>query len=244
MQKEHDELARILKENGAEVVYADCSPTDPDAINVRDNGIVVKGGIIIARMGVVAEKFGRGRRGEEAYVTRKVAELGMPVLHTIQGDGLMEGGSFCMLDESHAAIGMSYRGNRSAVEQVRSVLSLQGVELIEVPLTGYSLHIDGAIVMVDHGRAMINVERLPYWFIDRLGELGIEGIQADYRDAAIGINSLAIAPGKVIVCSEAPWTAERLTAAGVEVIEARYSECRKKGGGIHCGTLPLIRELD
>lgn len=244
MQREHDNLAQVMRDNGIEVVYMDGGPRDPDAINVRDNGIVVNGGIIITRMGIVGKEFGCGRRGEEAYITKKVAALGMPILHTIQGEGLMEGGSFCMLDEKHAAIGMSYRGNRSAVEQIRGVLALQGIELIEVPLTGHSLHIDGAIVMVDHKKALINIERLPYWFIDTLVELDIETLHVDPRDGTIGINCLAIAPGKVLVCTDAPWTSDWLAQNGVKVIPIHYSECRKKGGGIHCGTLPLIRERD
>src|SRR5947208_14410065 len=33
-------------------------------------------------------------RGEEAFVTRRLAALGMPILRTIHGSGLFEGGSF------------------------------------------------------------------------------------------------------------------------------------------------------
>lgn len=242
MQREHDTLAKTLKNNDVEIVYVDGSPTDPDAINVRDNGIVINGGVIVTRMGIVGKNHGCGRRGEEAYVTRKLAEIGMPILHTIQGEGLMEGGSFCLLDEAHAAIGLSYRGNKCATDQVRHILSLQGVELIEVPLTGYSLHIDGAIVMIDHDKALVNIERLPYWFIDKIKSLNIKPILTDHRDGTIGINCLTLSPGKVIVCSDAPWTAEVLSSSGIDVTLIKYTECRKKGGGIHCGTLPLVRE--
>ncbi len=241
MQEEHDALVRVLEAEGIKVVYMDGSPTDPDAINVRDNGIVINGGIIITRMGIVGKKYGTGRRGEEAFITRTVANLGMPILHTIQGDGLMEGGSFCLLDERHAAIGLSYRGNKVAAEQIRQVLALQNIELIEIPLTGFSLHLDGAIVMVDHDKALINVERLPYWFIDYLKKIGIKPIFADYRDSGTAINCLTIRPGRVLTYEDAPWTAECLCKNGIDVITLKYTECRKKGGGIHCGTLPLIR---
>ena len=242
MQEEHDGLTDALKKEGIEVVYLDGSPTDPDAINVRDNGIVINGGIIISRMGIVGQKHGTGRRGEEAYITRKVAELGMPILHTIQGTGLMEGGSFCLLDEKHAAVGTSYRCNTNGAEQLKQVLAYQDIELIEVPLTGFKLHIDGAIVMVDHKKALVDVEKLPYWFLEYLKKLDIETIFTDYRDGAIGINCLAVSPGRVLVCSDAPWTAEYMSKRGIEVIPVKYRECRKKGGGIHCGTLPLVRD--
>ncbi|MDR2179989.1 MAG: amidinotransferase [Synergistaceae bacterium] len=243
MQEEHDNLARVLTENGIRVVYMDCSPKDPDALNVRDNGIVINGGLIVARMAIAGVEHGTGRRGEEAYITRTAAALGMPILHTIQGDGIFEGGSFCLLDAKHAAVGLSVRGNESAVEQIRSVLKLQGIELLEVPLTGYSSHIDGALVMVDYDKALVNIERLPYGFLKKLEDLGIEKISIDYRDPSTALNCLTIRPGVVVVNGkDSVWTAERLASRGIQVISVPYGECRKKGGGIHCGTLPLVRD--
>lgn len=242
MQAEHDALVKILIDNEIEVVYVDGGNKDPNSMFVRDMGMVVNGGIIISRMGPVGKFYGTGRRGEEAYITKKVAEIGMPILHTIHGEGLMEGGSFCLLDEKHAAIGLSKRGNRCAADQVRKVLEIQGIELIEIPLVGFSMHIDGAIVMIDHDKALINVERLPYWFIDHLQALGIEAIHADYRDAKLAVNCLALSPGKIIMDELAPRTAEKLQKRGIETIMIPYIECRKHGGGIHCSTLPLIRE--
>ncbi|MDR3331908.1 MAG: amidinotransferase [Synergistaceae bacterium] len=244
MQAEHDALVKIMRDNGVEVIFVEGNPKDPNAMFTRDMGMVVNGGIIISRMGPVGKEFGTGRRGEEAYITRKVAEIGMPILHTIHGGGLMEGGSFCFLTDKTAAIALSKRGNETAVKQVRNVLDIQGVDLMEIPLVGYSMHIDGAIVMVDHDKAIINIERLPYWFADKLQELGIQAIHADYRDAKLAVNCIALRPGKIIMDELAPWSAERLTAKGVEVITTAYKECRKHGGGIHCSTLPLVRERD
>jgi N-dimethylarginine dimethylaminohydrolase len=242
MQTEHDILVRTLCDNGVEVVFVDGNSKDPNSMFTRDMGMVVRGGIVIARMGPVGREFGTGRRGEEAYISRKVAEIGMPILHTIHGTGLMEGGSFCYLTEKVAAIGLSKRGNEYGAGQVRKVLEIQGTELVEVPLVGFSMHLDGALVMVDHDKAIINVERLPYWFVDKLQELGIDPIQADYRDAKLAVNCLALKPGKILMDEAAPWSAERLAAKGVEILTTPWRECRKHGGGIHCSTLPLIRE--
>ncbi len=244
MQAEHDNLVRVLEENGAEIVYVGGSPKDPNSMFVRDMGMVVNGGIIISRMGPVGKAYGTGRRGEEAYITKKAAEIGMPILHTIHGDGLMEGGSFCLLNNKTAAIALSARGNTCAVRQIRSVLDILGIEIIEIPLVGFSMHIDGAIVMVDHDKAIINIERLPYWFPDKLKSIGIEPICADYRDSKLAVNCLAVKPGKIIMDELAPWTAEKLSLKGIEIIPIPYKECRKHGGGIHCSTLPLIRDAD
>jgi N-dimethylarginine dimethylaminohydrolase len=242
MQAEHDALADILRSFGAEVMYVDGGERDPNSMFTRDMGLVINGGIIISRMGPVGRTYGTGRRGEEAYITKKVAEIGMPILHTIHGEGLMEGGSFGFLNEKTAMISLSARGNRCAVDQVKHVLEVQGVDLIEVPLVGYSMHIDGAIVMVDHGKALLNVERLPYWFLDKLKNLGIEAIYGDYRDISLAVNCIAVKPGHIVMDELAPRTAEILSARGIEITTAQYAECRKHGGGIHCSTLPLIRE--
>ena len=244
MEAEFDGLVSILEREGVEIVWADGGPRDPNAVFVRDNAMIVDGGAVLGRMGPVGRDYGTGRRGEELYIYRKLAEIGMPIVHTIHGDGLLEGGSFCLLDEKTAAVGLSFRGNQSGVAQLRSVLDVQGKRLVEVPLPGYAMHLDGGIVMVDHGKAVVNVERLPYWFLDTLKELSIETVPIDYRDGTLAINCLTLSPGKVVMDSHCPYTAERLSSWGVTVELTAWSEISKHGGGLHCATLPLIRDDD
>lgn len=245
MQKEHDQMVNILRKEGVEVIYVEGSPKDPKAMFTRDNGVAVKGGMIIGRMGPVGKFPGTGRRGEEAYVMKKVVELGMPILHTIHGSGLFEGGSFAFLNEQYAVIGLSYRQNEEAAQQIENVLKIQGINLIRIPLVGYSLHIDGAIVMIAHDLALVNVTRLPYWFLDFLKELKIHFINIHHKDNWNVINCLAVKPGRILLAiNNGEETANELIKNGIEVIPIDYSECQKNGGGIHCSTLPLIREKD
>jgi N-dimethylarginine dimethylaminohydrolase len=243
MQKEHDHLVEILRQEDVQVEYVDGSERDPKAIYTRDCAIVVDGGAIICRMGLLGKEPGTGRRGEEFYVTQKLSSLGMPILKTIHGSGLFEGGSFCFLNRQNAAVGMGFRQNEEGARQVEEVLAVQGVKITRVPLTGYSLHLDGCVMMVDHDLALVNVLRLPYWFIDLLKGLGIRMINVD-SDEARSLNCLTIRPGRVIFPAGNPRTAEKLDKAGVAIIEADYSECSKAGGVIHCSTLPLVRDDD
>jgi N-dimethylarginine dimethylaminohydrolase len=243
MQAEHDALADALRREGVEVVYVDGPPGNPSAMYTRDTAVSVPGGAIIARMGTVGRVRGEGRRGEEAHVTRTLAALGMPILRTIHGTGLFEGGSFAFLNERAAVVGLSFRQNREAARQIAEVLAVSGVQLIEVPLTGHSLHIDGAFVMVDRDLALINTTRLPYWFLEVLDEQKIRAVEVHYADNPRVVNCLALRPGKVLLAvNNGDGTAERLRKSGVEVIALDYEECQKNGGGIHCSTLPLIRE--
>jgi N-dimethylarginine dimethylaminohydrolase len=245
MKAEHDAMVEAMKAEGVEVVHVDGAPRDPKMLYTRDIGIAVPGGAIIARMGPVGEAPGTGRRGEEAFVSRKLGELGMPILRTIHGTGLFEGGSFAFLDEETAVIGLSYRQNEEAARQIEEVLTPMGIRLVRVPLTGHSLHIDGAIVMVHHKLALINITRLPYWFLDLLKERSIDIVEIHHADNPRVTNCLALGPGKVLLAvNNGEGTAERLTKAGVEVVGIDYSECQDNGGGIHCSTMPLIRERD
>ncbi|CAN5527815.1 dimethylarginine dimethylaminohydrolase family protein [soil metagenome] len=243
MQEQHDGLRAALEAEGVDIVDVGGSEKDVKSVFTRDMAIAINGGAIICRMGPVGVPHGTGRRGEEAYVTRVLADLGMPIIRTIAGTGLLEGGSFCFLDSKTAAVGMSFRQNEEGARQLEEALAVTGVRLIRVPLTGHALHLDGGIVMVDHDNALINVTRLPYWFLDELKSLGIKPIHV-WPGEGHAVNSLAVRPGRILISEGAPRTVERLQEAGVETIEVPYSEIRKNGGGIHCSTLPLLRDED
>lgn len=241
MQQEHDGLVKALEADDIVVHQVSGSPRDPKAMYTRDCAVAVDGGVIVCRMGPVGKEAGTGRRGEERFITGKLVELGMPILRTIHGEGLFEGGSFCYLDERHAAAGLAHRQNEEGVRQVEEVLRVHGVTLIRVSLTGHSLHLDGCIVMTNRQLALVNVARLPYWFLETLNDLGIKYIQPDPLELHC-INYLAVNPGRVLFPYGAPRTAEKLEREGISIVEIDYSESAKNGGGIHCSTLPLIRD--
>jgi N-dimethylarginine dimethylaminohydrolase len=245
MQAEHDALVAALEREGAVVVSVDGAPTDPKAMYTRDNVIAVAGGAIVCRMGPVGARPGQGRRGEEAYVTRRLAALGMPILRTIHGTGLFEGGSFCWLGERTALVGLSYRQNEEGTRQIEEVLAVQGARLHRIDLAGHAMHIDGQIVMVDHDLALINISRVPWRLLDMLKELKIGWVEVHHADNPRVANVLAVRPGKVLLAiNNGDGTAERLVRHGVEVVPIDYRECQKNGGGIHCSTAPLVRDRD
>lgn len=236
-QAQHDGLVKALQAEGVEVFQLeDPLPKMTKSVFTRDPAIVVKGGAIICRMGVSY------RRGEELPFTRTLARLGMPILHTVHSRGLMEGGSFVWLNPETAVVSIGHRCNAEGARQVGEVLKTLGVELLCVDNTGYGLHIDGSFVMVNNDLALAFIQDLPWWFLERLKELGIHILNADPYDGAFGVNCLAVRPGRVLMSAHAERTAKRLHSAGVEVVPVEYDELHKGGGGIHCSTLPLIRD--
>jgi len=194
----------------------------------------VGGGAIVTRLGP------RIRRGEERAVTRTLARLGCPILRTVSGSGVAEGGSFAWLNSKTAVIGLSSRVN---ARQVEEVLRSQSVELLKVTLTGYRLHIDGLFVMLAPDLALANITLLPFWFLERLDALGIKRIEIHHEDDSSIINSLAIAPGRVIMPEGvSEHTQDQLRLAGVQVITVPYDKMIAGGGGLHCSTAPLVRD--
>ena len=111
------------------------------------------------------------------------------------------------------------------------------------PLTGYRLHIDGLFVMVAPDLAIANFTLLPFWFIERLTELGIHLIELHHEDDGAIVNSLAVAPGRMMMPEGvSDHTMSRLERLGVQIVTVPYDKIIMGGGGLHCSTAPLIRD--
>ncbi len=237
MQAQHDALVTVLEENQVKVVMLDqCAKDCMKSCYTRDVVIAVDGGAIVCRLGP------RVRRGEEQPASRTLAKLGMPILRTIHGTGIMEGGSFAWLNEKTAVIGISSRVNAEATDQIEEVLNRQGVELLRMEVPGFRLHIDGMLVMVDVDTALINPILLPFAFMEELKARGIRLIELSPEDEPFSINCLAIAPGRVLMSETSERTLEKLDKAGIETIGIDYEAVWRGGGGIHCSTAPLVRD--
>lgn len=238
LQAQHDALADLLRAEGAEVIYLEGVDKGRfKSVYTRDSSFAVKGGAIVARLAP------RMRHGEELPVTRALAKIGMPVLRTLHGTAMAEGGSFAWLNSKTAVIGRGIRVNDDGIAQIAEVLKYQGVELIVVDLRGYDIHIDGHFLMVDVDLALIWPRGLPYSFLERLGELGIRTIEMTPEDNGWIVNGLAVRPGRVIMpegISER--TRDALEGHGVEIVTLPYDKVQLNGGGIHCSTCPLIRD--
>lgn len=236
VRDQHATLIGLLERESVRVELLDSLGSRfTKAMYVRDPLLTVRGGAIIGRM---ASSL---RRGEELSILRGLGVLGCPVLRTIAGSGLVEGGSFMKLRPDLAAFGTSIRCNDAGAEQLRETLRWLGVELLVVPMGGYSIHIDGHLALVDHDLALVDAPGLPYWFLERLLDLGLELVYR-HPDERWAVNALTVRPRRVIMSDDCPRTAERLSAHGVEVLMTPYDEVQKNGGGIHCSTMELVRD--
>lgn len=255
IQAQHDTLVQILKGEKVDVEYMEAPELAKGPYDVlrglwgtRDFGFVVNGGAIVHRMSLPWD------RGGEVVWAKKIMELGCPILSTVIGSGIFEGGNVIWLDPTHVCIGKSIRTNQDGIDQVSYVLKLVGVEEIKVvPLPGWLdntewpaggfAHLDCVFGYADAGLAVIYPPAVPFDFLEYLRKNCVRMIEAPPDEAKNYVcNIFAIEPGKVLMLDGFKCTKAKLEKEGVDVISVGMSEFIKIGGGPHCATSPLIRD--
>ena len=61
-------------------------------------------------------------------------------------------------------------------------------------------------------------------------------------DEGWAINCFVLEPGVLCMIEGYPKTKAKLEAEGIKVIPIPWDENIRSGGGLHCGTCPLMRE--
>ncbi len=241
MREAHDRLTGCYRKYGVEVSYVkDQRPDRPNAFFMRDLMFMTPQGAIIGR------PANPSRRGEERYVAQALAQLGVPIIKTINGRGIFEGANAMWVDRKTVILASGSRGNKEGLEQVRLELEIQGVEnFIYMQIPYGHAHIDGILNLAREDLVMVHASQVPYDVCAALREKGIEVVEAPSRTEAketMGINFVAIKPGFVVQAEGNPRCREVLEKKGVEVVTVDVFELLKGWGGIHCATAFLKRD--
>jgi N-dimethylarginine dimethylaminohydrolase len=234
---QYDGFVAALEREGVEVVFApDLAPGYTKSVYTRDPLVTVPGGAIIGRLAP------RMRRGEEQSIAATVAAAGMPILGTVTGSGLAEGGSFMKVRRDLAFYGSSVRCNPEGGRQLGRILEPYGIRVQQVSLPGYLIHLDMCSVMLDDDLALVNPRLAPYDFMTALWDLGIETVDV-HPDEEWSTNLLVLDRRRVLLPAHLERTADMLSDRhGVEVVPVEFREMLKNGGGLHCSTMELERD--
>jgi N-dimethylarginine dimethylaminohydrolase len=243
--RESDAFAELLERLGAEVVWMPPGDVGMDSLYVRDASVVCDRGAILCNMGKAA------RRAEPEPIGRLYAELGIPVLGAIEGEGRLEGGDFVWLSPGVAAVGQGYRTNAEGIAQLRSLLGEALDELIVVPLPHWKgptdvFHLMSMISPLDGDLAVVYEPLLPVPFRQELIDRGFTLIGVpDEEFDSMGCNVLAVAPRVAVAVEGCPRTRLLMEEASVRVHTYAGAEITAKGcGGPTCLTRPLARGLN
>lgn len=243
MREQHDNYARLLREEGVEVLYANIPDWQIGVYTPLRAGFfpepgIVRGGAIIPRTALA------WKRGLERVWTKVLVDAGVPIIYTVHGSGIFEG-RLHYLDARTVLLGIGHRTNREGARQVEMILRNQGVEEVRfVDLPGNFLtHLCMAFSYVAHRLAVVYPPALPYDLLRWLETKGIDLIEAsDDEMAHLATNCVALGPKKIVMAKGASDTVKALKAAGVEVLEIDLSEIIKASGGPMCLTLSLVRD--
>jgi N-dimethylarginine dimethylaminohydrolase len=239
---QHQEFVELLRGLGANVLVGDAIDGLVDAVYTHDPAVMAPFGSILLQMRKPV------RSPEPAAMRRDFARLGVPILGSLSGDAVSDGGDKVWLDDRTLVVGRSYRTNASAVAQFRALLSPHGVDVVSVDLPHYLgpdavLHLMSVISPIDHDLAVVYEPLAPVALLELLDSRGIRRITVDEDEMLTqGANILAVAPGEVVLAAGNDKVRAKLDAAGVRVHEFAGTEVAVKGdGGPTCLTQPLWR---
>jgi len=240
-RKQHDDLTDIYRRHGVKVYYVEETRVDrPNALYMRDLLFMTPEGAIIGRPAMAQ------RRGEERYVAEALGRLGVPIIKTVNGNGIFEGACAMWVDRTTVLLGTGARANQEGAAQVEAELRNIGVtDIIRFQIPYGHAHIDGLMNIPDRKVAFIFPWQTPYDVVKALLDRDFRILENPWIEEVkltFGVNFVALEPGKVVMPAGNPKSKKILEDAGIEVIDVDISELMKGWGAIHCMTAFLKRD--
>jgi N-dimethylarginine dimethylaminohydrolase len=237
---QHDRLVDTFTRAGVKVYEVDPSgPASPNQMFVADLFLMTPEGAILARPASTV------RAGEERWVARRLADLGIPILKSVRGEGTFEGADAAWISPSTVLLGRGLRTNAEGASQVAGLLNEMGVRVIQVDLPCGTMHLMGMLRFADQGLALAWPERLAYAAVESLRNSGFT-VQfiPDATEATRGfaLNFVTIAPGKIIMPAGNPITQSFYESLGITCLTVDISELLKAAGAVGCLTGIIERE--
>jgi N-dimethylarginine dimethylaminohydrolase len=237
---QHDRLAQAFRDAGVTVHYvAPAEAALPNLMFVADLVFMTPEGAILGRPASTV------RAGEEKLVAGRLAQLGIPILRSVRGNGTFEGADAAWIDAGTVLLATGLRTNAEGAAQVKSLLEEMGVAVVQVGLPYGAMHLMGTLRFADRDLAMAWPGRVPYAAVEALRARGYQVLfLPDLQEAARGmaLNVVTLGPRRVLMPSGNPSTHDFYRAAGIACLTVPLDELIKAAGGIGCLTGVLERE--
>jgi len=240
VREQQESLYEVYRNHGVDIYFIEeTSPEFPNAIFVRDQVLMTPEGAIVCRAAV------KSRVGEEKWAAKQLMKIGIPIIHTVCGEGIFEGACVIWLDKETVFLGEGYRCNSAGSIQVENTLRSIGVKnFIKVNIPRGQAHLDGFMAIVDTNVALTYRIITPNIVYEELlkRDFNIIEIPCHEEWKHFATNFVALEPGKVVGPSGNPKTQKLLEDAGVEYIALNLDEIIKGNGATHCMTAFLKRD--
>jgi arginine deiminase len=237
---QHDALAQAYRDAGVAVHYVEPERTPPpNLIFVADLLFMTPEGAILGRPASTV------RAGEERFVARRLAELGIPILRIVRGRGTFEGADAAWLDDATVLLATGLRTNADGAVQVACLLQEMGCEVIRVGLPYGAMHFMGQLRIADRDLAVAWPGRVPYAAVEALRTHGFRVLfLRDEQEAKYGmaLNFVTLGPRQILMAAGNPINQALFEAAGIACHVVEVEELVKAAGGIACLTGILERE--
>src|SRR3989475_6952980 len=211
---EYERFLALFEAAGIETLRLPLDPTvGLDSLYVRDASIVCERGVIFCNMGKPQ------RRTEPAAQEAAFRAAGIPIRGRITGEGTVEGGDVCWIDERTLAVGRGYRTNDAGIRQLRDLVRDCVDEVVVVPLPHWHgpedvFHLMSIVSPIDRDLVLVYAPLMPVPFREALTARGIELVEVPDREfETLGCNVLAVAPREVLAGGRKPGTGARLQHA-------------------------------
>jgi len=239
-KEEHAAMVEAFRAVKVEVHFVEPDlPCQPNQMFCADLFVMTPQGAILARPASTV------RAGEERWVARKLAALGIPLLATLTGNACFEGADLMWIDETTAMIGRGLRTNDAAITQIEALLAGMDIELIAVDMPFGTMHFMGMLRIVDRDLAICWPRRTPHRTVRLLQERGYRvkfPAFADDQQSHRGINFVTLGPRRILMVSGLPEIQSAYESLGIECLTCATDELSRAAGNVGCLTGALRRE--
>lgn len=235
--RQHGTLRRALEAEGVQVDVATGPASLPDLSFTRDTSLMTPWGLVGLRPGAWH------RAAEVDRVLDTARDAGLPVLGRIDR-GKVEGGDVAMVKPGLVVIGVSGgRTDEEGAEALAAIFRARGWRALIHEFDPHFLHLDTIFCMAGEGLALGCTDVLEDEFTDAMRAEGIEILPVTYKEARLlGCNVLALGNRTVITTLANARVNRELARRGFRPIPLDLGEFTQCGGGVHCLTMPLLRD--
>lgn len=246
MKQEYEAIIACFGRYGVAVNLIDPTPINEardylyNMMYCRDLLFMTPHGAILANMA------NAGRRQETLYAARTLKSLGIPLLHTVSGEGRFEGADALWLRGDLVVVGVGNRTNSQGYQQISDVLARQRVTCAAV--ASHQLitqHLLGSVQIVDRNMALVRHEIIDQEVVRFLEESNFkvvaipENSEVKNRQA---MNIVTIAPRTLLMTAACPETRTLYEKAGLTIAaELELGQLINGAGGLACATGILAR---